>query len=115
ANIALTRLTEDDLPRILDLLINIRDQKLQEFVRQIIYYRISKARIDAGNFIDARNSIEKVTNEEERALLYIVLARRYLNDKDEASSSYTLNEARRLAEGNWDSSAKTVVFLSASA
>jgi hypothetical protein len=114
ANIALTRLTEDDLPRILDSLVNIRDPKLQEFVRQIVYYRISKSRIDAGNYIDARNSIEHVTSEEERALLYIMLARHYLNEKDQVSSSFSLNEARRLAEGKWDSSAKTVVFLSAS-
>jgi len=114
ANIALTRLTEEQLPKILDMLVNIRDPKLQEFVRQIVYYRISKSRIDEGNFIDARDSIEHVTSEEERALLYIMLARRYLNDKDQVSSSYSLNEARRLAEGKWDSSAKTVVYLSAS-
>ncbi|HZS47368.1 MAG TPA: hypothetical protein VFC63_20020 [Blastocatellia bacterium] len=113
ARIALSDVTPEKSDRMTTISERIEEKALRDLVQEAIYYDNAKASISSADSIGLSALIERVQDTQERALLYLMMARRSLKEGDPAAASISLNEVRRLASDNWDSKQKAVVLLSA--
>jgi hypothetical protein len=107
-----------DLSRALGVVGKIESEAIRDGVTQFIRYNLAAAAVARGDAVslgDARKYAELVTSPEQRALLYIKIARALLQHEDRQLAATLLGETLKLAESVPEPSARTGILLAAAA
>jgi hypothetical protein len=107
-----------DFQRAFEVAERIDGESLRDGVRQFLYYDLSveaAARGDAVSLDDAQKHAERVAAPEQRALLYIKIAKAALRHQDRQLAARHLDKAMRLAESVPEPSSQAGVILAAAA
>ena len=104
--------------RALEIASKIDNDSMRDGVRQFIYYDMSAASIADDwpvNLVEAERYAERVTSLEQRALLYVKIARAALKNKDRFAAAELLRKTIRLAQAISDPTSQASVLLAAAA
>lgn len=88
---------------------------LRENVLQYFYYDLAMLAIKAANFDDANQYIEKIKSVEQKTILYIRIAQKALEKKEESRAREYLTDVGLLADKISSSSGQVTVWLSSAA
>jgi hypothetical protein len=105
-----------DFSRAFVVLERIEDESLRDSVRQFLYYDISIAAITRGDSFsldEAQKYAERVASPQQRALLYIKIAKAMLRHQNRPLAAELLGKTRRLAETVSEPEVKTSILLGA--
>ena len=104
--------------RALEIAGKVDNDSMREGVRESLYYDMSVAAIvdDAPvNVVEAQRYADRVTSPEQRALLYVKIARVALRNKDRFAAAELLRKTMRLAEVISEPASQASVLLAAAA
>ena len=76
----------------------IKDITQQGNVKQYLYYDITLAAIKTGDFIETRKSVERISQSDLQAVLYVEMAEAAFKQQDRISGLNFSNEVRKLVE-----------------
>lgn len=96
----------------------VENESMRESVRQFLYYDMADAALKRGDAVsleDAQKHAELVTSPEQRALLYVKIARAVLRLRDVQLASGLLGKTLRLAETVPEPSTQASILLAAAA
>jgi hypothetical protein len=107
-----------DFSRAIEVSGRIENGSLRDSVRQYIYYDMSIAAVargDSASLDDARKYAEYVISSDQRALLYIKIAKAVIRHQDRQLATELLGRAMRLAETASEPTIQTGILLASAA
>lgn len=107
-----------DFSRALEVSGRIENNSMKESVRQFLHYDMAHATLKGGDpagLEDAQKHAERVTAPEQRALLYVKIAKAVLRRGDRQLASGLLSKTMRLAETVSELSSQAGILLTAAA
>ena len=107
-----------DFSRALEVSGRIENESLRDGVQQFIYYDMSVAALtrgDSSSLDDAQKYAERVASPDQRALLYIKIAKAVLRHQDRQLAAGLLGKTMHLAETVPEPTVQTSIFLASAA
>ena len=108
-----------DFRRALEVAGRVENDAIRESLLQFLYYDMSGAAVsrgDAGGLAEAQKHAEQVSAPEQRALLYVKIARAtLLRHEDRQSAAGLLRKTMRLAETVSEPSSQATILLASAA
>lgn len=102
-----------DFTRALEVAERIKGGPLGESVRQFIYYSLAESALGKGDLVRGREYADRVAAPEQRALLYVEVAKAALRKKRQAQAAQVLREVRTLADKITEADARVGTLLAA--
>ena len=115
AEVALAYSYAKDFRQARQIADRIEGLALRESVLQFTSYDEASALLESGDLVRASDQVEKVAAKEQRAILYVRIAKAALKKSDESMALDLLNRARLLVRDSDDADFQAGVFLSAGA
>lgn len=115
AEIALAYSYAKDFRSARQVIEQIEGLALRESALQFTYYDEAAALVESGDLVRASDWVEKVAAKEQRAILYVRIAKAALKKSDKSMAIDLLNRARLLVRDSDDAGFQAGVFLAVGA